>query len=155
MLADDEVMSELEQITEFAASEMKETISEGAGIYDLIEKQLNIEPVGIVPLYKNEGYILLRYGNYPDVRIYSYNITLFENKNARYKGIKMDYIDSRTKTLVNTYEQIKIDLIRAIRTLPNPAVYKIESPLAVPFAETLLPITKRTLVKYLGQAGES
>ena len=41
---------------------MKGTIDNGAEIYELIEKQLHIEPVGILPLYKNEGYMLLRYG---------------------------------------------------------------------------------------------
>src|SRR5579884_1722547 len=51
ILADDEVMLELEQITQFAIDEMKGTISEGAEIYDFVEKQLLIEPVGILPLY--------------------------------------------------------------------------------------------------------
>ena len=45
----------------------------------------------------------------------------------------MEYIDSRVKTLANTYEQIKLDMIRSYRALPNPAVYKVEFPLSVPF----------------------
>jgi hypothetical protein len=122
MLADDEIMQELEHITQFAADEMKRTIGEGAEIYEFVEKQLQIEPVGIMPLYKNEGYILLRYGAFSEVRVYSYTITLFENKNARYKGIRMEYMDSRTKNLANTYHQIKLDIIRDYRALPNPAV---------------------------------
>jgi archaellum component FlaC len=149
MLADNTLMQELEEITGFAINEMKGTISEGAEIYEFVEKQIKIEPVGIVPLYKNEGYIFIHYGSYPDVRIYCYNITLFEHQNARYKGIKMEYIDSRVKNLANTYEQIKIDIIRTIRILPNPAVYKLEFPLTVPFNETLLPVAKRVLVKYM------
>ena len=61
----------------------------------------------------------------------------------------MEYIDSRVKNLANTYEQIKLDIIRACRALPNPAVYKVEFPYAVPFHETLLPIAKRVLVKHI------
>jgi hypothetical protein len=151
MLADDELMQELEQITQYAIDEMKGTISEGAEIYEFVEKKLLIEPVGIMPLYKNEGYVFLRYGDRSEVRIYSYNITLFEHKDSRYKGIKMEYIDSRTKNLVNTYEQIKLDIIRSIRTLPNPAVYKVEFPLSVPFNETLLPVAKRMLVRHIAE----
>ena len=147
MLADNELMNELEEITRYAVDEMKGTINEGAEIYDFVERQLLIEPVGIVPLYKNEGYVFLRYGDHTDIRIYNYSITLFEHRNARYKGIRMEYIDSRARNLVNTYEQIKIDMIRSIRTLPNPAVYKVEFPLSVPFIETLLPVTKRMLVR--------
>jgi hypothetical protein len=149
MLADNEMMQELQQITEFAAGEMKSTISEGAEIYEFIESRLQIEPVGIVPLYKNEGYVFIRYGNYADVRIYNYNITIFEHSNARYRGIRMDYMDSRVKSPANTYEQIKLDIIRSCRTLPNPAVYKVEFPQAVPFHETLLPIARRVLVKHI------
>ena len=150
MLADNELMQELEHITQYALDEMKGTINEGAEIYEFVEKQLQIEPVGIIPLYKNEGYIFLRYGAHSEVRIYCYNITLFEHKDSRYKGIKMEYIDSRTKNLANTYEQIKLDIIRTYRTLPNPAVYKVEFPLSVPFNETLLPVAKRVLVRHIG-----
>lgn len=149
MLADSEVMQELQQITQYALDEMKGTINEGAEIYEFVEKQLLVEPVGIMPLYKNEGYIFMRYINMPEVRIYNYTVTLFEHKNARYKGIRMEYVDSREKNLANSYEQIKIDIIRLYRTLPNPAVYKVEFPLSVPFNETLLPIAKRALVRHI------
>lgn len=152
MLADDELMRELETITHYAIDKMKGIIDDGTGIYELIEKQLTIEPVGIMPLYKNEGYLLLRYGNETEIRAYAYTITLFEHKDARYKGIKLNYVDSYTKKLTNTYEQIKLEIIRQIRSLPNPAVYSIISPMAVPFAETLLPIAKRMLVRHISQA---
>ena len=151
MLADDDLMRELEQITVFALDEIKQTIQEGADIYELVEKQLQIEPVGIIAMYKNEGYILLRYGAYSEVRVYNYTVTLFEHKNSRYKGIRMQYMDSRAKNLANTYQQIKLDIIRDYRMLPNPAVYKVECPLAVPLDETLLPIAKRVLVRHIEQ----
>ncbi len=149
MLADSEIMQELEQIIAFAIDEMKATITQGAEIFEFVEKKICIEPVGIMPLYKDEGYVFLRYGDFGEVRIYSYTITLFENRNSRFRGIKMAYMDSRTKNLSNTYEQIKIDIIRSYRMLPNPAVFKVEFPLTVPLNETLLPIAKRALVKQL------
>jgi len=152
MLADDELMQELESITNYAVDEMKGIIDNGAEIYDLIEKQLIIEPIGIMPLYKNEGYMLLRYGNQSEIKAYSYSITLFEHQQAKYKGIKVHYVDSYTKSLANTYQNIKRDIIKQIRTLPNPAVYCIESPIQVPLDETLLPIAKRTLVRHIADA---
>jgi hypothetical protein len=150
MLQDDEVMQELERITNYALAEMKQTIDNGAEIYELIENKLTIEPIGIMPLYKNEGYMLLRYGNYAEVRAYYYTISLFEHKDAQYKGIKLEYVDTWEKNIANTYEHIKHEIIKTIRTLPNPAVYCIESSLKVPFNETLLPIAKRALVRHIG-----
>jgi hypothetical protein len=149
MLADNDLMKELQDITGFAMTQMKGAIDEGAEIYESIEKQMLVEPVGIMPLYKNEGYVFLRYGGQVDVRVYNYTITFFEHKNARYKGLRMEYVDSRTKNLANTYEQIKLDIIREIRTLPNPAVYRVEFPVSIPFNETLLPVAKRLLVRHI------
>ena len=149
MLSDDQIMAELEQIVAYAVDEMKTTIDNGAEIYDYIEKQIVIEPVGIMPLYKNEGYMFLRYDDHREVRVYNYSVSLFEHKNARYKGIKVDFVESQEKNLANAYEQIKIDVIRRIRTLPNPAVFKVEFPRDVPVNETLLPVAKRMLVKQL------
>jgi hypothetical protein len=149
MLADDELMQELENITNFAIERIKSTIDSGAEIYDFIEQKITIEPVGILPLYKNEGYMLLRYGQYSEVRAYAYNITLFEHKDAKYKGIKVQYVDSWTRSIANTLENIKIEIIRNIRTLPNPAVYSVETDLSVPLDETFLPIAKRMLVRQL------
>jgi hypothetical protein len=149
MLQDDELMQELEQIIDYAAPQMKQTLDTGAGIHEMVEKQLHIEPVGILPLYKNEGYMLLHYGEYSEIRAYSYTITLFEEKDARYKGIKVHYIDCYKRSISNTYENIKLDIIRNIRSLPNPAVFSIVSPFIVPLNETLLPIAKRILVRHL------
>ncbi len=149
MLQDDELMKELESITQYAIEQMKGTLDNGAGIYELVEQQLEIAPVGIIPLYKNEGYMLLHYGNHGEIHAYSYTITLFEHKDANYKGIRMEYIDSWQKNIVNTHENIKRDIIRKIRTLPYPAVYSIEYPLTIPLNETLLPIAKRALVKHI------
>jgi hypothetical protein len=50
---------------------------------------------------------------------------------------------------VNTYENIKYTLIKNRSDLPNPAVYSIETELNFPVEETLLPIAKRTLVKFI------
>ena len=149
MLADDELMQELENITGYAIGQMKATIEEGAEIYDFVEKGIIIEPVGIVPLYNNEGYVFLHYGHYSEVRIYNYTITLFEHKHSRYRGIKMDYVESRPRTIINTNEQIKIDMVRTYRTLPNPAVFSVEFPGSIPLNETLLPVTKRVLVRHI------
>lgn len=149
MLQDTELMQELENITMFSLSQMKGTIEAGAELYDTIEKHTHIEPVGIMPLYKNEGYMLLCYNQHKQVRAYYYTITLFEQKDARYKGIRVEFVDTWEKSIANTYESIKRDIVRTFRILPNPAVYSVEASLAVPFHETMLPVAKRMLVRHI------
>ena len=152
MLQDNAIMQELENIIQYALAQMKPTLDNGAELYEQIEKQLRIEPVGIMPLYKNEGYVLVRYGNYSEVKAYNYTITLFENQNDKYRGIRLSYIDTWQNSIANTYESIKRDIIKAIRALPNPAVFSVEYPLPVPLDETLLPVAKRALVRQIGIA---
>ena len=50
MLADDDLMSELERITAYAIKHMKNAIASGAEIYEMVEQKTCIEPVGILPL---------------------------------------------------------------------------------------------------------
>jgi Cu/Ag efflux pump CusA len=51
--------------------------------------------------------------------------------------------------MVNTYQSIKASLIKNRTALPNPAVYAIETNLTYPIEETLLPVAKRSLVRYI------
>lgn len=87
-----------------------------------------------------------------EIRAYAYTVTLFEHKDARYKGIRVQYIDKWIRSIANTFEHIKREIIRNIRTLPNPAVFCIESPLAIPVEETFLPIAKRMLIRQVGSS---
>src|ERR1700759_4989358 len=50
MIQDDELMQELEEIINYAAEEIKQTISNGTEIYEFVEDKLVIFPVGLIPL---------------------------------------------------------------------------------------------------------
>jgi hypothetical protein len=117
-----------------------------------VEDKLNIFPVGLIPLETKEGYFFLSDGKVRDTKVYQYSLSIFEKHNEKYRSIKTEFIADWERNLVNTYEQIKSELIRHRTNLPNPAVYGIETELSFPIEETLLPIAKRSLVKYLSDA---
>ena len=152
MISDDDLMKELEEIINYSAGEMKSTISSGAEIYEFVEENLTITPIGIVPLDIQEGYFFLSAGNTRATRVYQYRLSIFEKREEKFRSIKTSYIEMLQRSIVNTYENIKSDLIRNRSDLPNPAVYSIETNLALPVEETLLPIAKRTLVKLISTA---
>jgi hypothetical protein len=149
MLADDELMNELENITGYAEEKLKGTIETGTEIYEQVARQLTIEPIGLLPAYKDEGYFLLRYGNYREVRAYSYNISLFEEQSAKYRGLRVHYLQSFVPSLTHTFTHIKSELVRQYSALRNPAFYCLETPLPFPLDETILPVAKRAFVRYL------
>lgn len=152
MIADDELMQELEVIINYSASEMKTTISNGTEIYEFVEEKLTITPIGIVPLDIQEGYFFLSAGNTKATHVYQYRLSFFEKHDEKFRSIKTSYLDMMPRNMVNTYENLKAELIKNRSDLPNPAVYSIETDLSFPVEETLLPIAKRSLVKFISQA---
>ncbi|MBS1916429.1 MAG: hypothetical protein JST87_09120 [Bacteroidetes bacterium] len=152
MIDDDELMKELEEIINYSATKMRKAILNGTEIYEFVETRLTIFPVGIIPLENNEGYFFLSEGNYSNTRVYQYRLSFFEKQDEQYRSIRTEYIDSWQRNIVNSYENIKAELIKIKNELPNPAVYCIETELKFPVDETLLPIAKRSLVRYISKA---
>lgn len=145
----DAYLQAIEEILVFSIPKIKEQLAEGKEIYDTIENKLEINPVGIIPLNAQEGYMFIRTGNQKMTAVFEYQVTIFETAEEKHRGIKTEYITSYPKSLTNTYENIKIDIIKNIKKLPNPATYAVECELSVPLKETLLPIAKRSLVRYI------
>lgn len=152
LIEDDELMQELEDIIHYSAGKIKSTISSGTEIYEFVEDKMNINPVGIIPLDTQEGYFFLSAGESTRTHVYYYRLSFFEKHDERYRSIKTSFIDHWARSLSSTYEHIKSELIRHRKELPNPAVYSIETDLFFPVDETLLPVAKRSLVKFISAA---
>ncbi len=150
LIEEDKTLQEIEQIVNYALPRIKNQLEVGKEIYEIVESKSTMEPVGLIPLNKDDGYIFIRSGKQKDTRVYNYQVTIIEAANEKHRGIKTNYVTTYTKSLANTYESFKVDLIKTDRTLPNPATYVFESEMEVPFQETLLPIAKRSLVRLIG-----
>lgn len=151
MIADDEVMQELEDILHYALQQMKCTIEDGTGIYEFVETRLDITPVGLMAIDSTEGYFLLRDGHFQETKAYHYRLLFFEKESSRYRSMRSEYMGSWQQSVVNTVNNIKNELLRNRSQLPNPAVYSIETDLTFPLEETLLPIARRSLVRYISE----
>lgn len=151
MIEDDELMKELDDIMHYALQKMKTTIKGGTEIYEFVEEKLNIVPIGLVPLDCKEGYFFLADGSFSDTRVYEYRLSIFEKHDEKYRSIKTEFIADWQRSMSNSYQNIKSELLRNRKHMPNPAVYSIETELKFPVEETLLPIAKRRLVRYLSE----
>lgn len=151
MLEDDELMQELENIIHYSASRIKKMISNGTEIYEFVEEKISINPIGLIPLDTKEGYFFLSSGNVKSTRVYHYRLSIFEKHDEKYRSIKTRFMDHWVRSFTSTYEHIKSELICHHRDLPNPAVYSIETELNFPVEETLLPVAKRRLVRFISE----
>jgi len=152
IVEDDSLMRELEQILSFAIPELQHALNEGKSLYEYIEEQLEVEPIGVCPLYANDGYLLVNERTKKTTQVYQYQITVFENVKEKYRGIHTKYLETVEKSLSRTFENLKLELIRKYPNFPNPATYLVDIKQDLPFHETAMPVAKRLLVKYISAA---
>lgn len=150
MVEDDSLMQEIEHIISYSLRKIDPTIKAGKEIYEFVESRLRIETVGVVPLYPYHGYLLLRNGDEKRTKVYEFRVTIFESRDEKYRGINTQFVTDYEKHFIySTPESIRKDLIHHRREFPNPAVYHIESDITFPLEQTLLPLAKRRLIRYI------
>lgn len=151
IIEDDDMMSELEGIIEFAIPKIKDSLQEGSVIYEYVESQCEISPVGVTPLYAREGYLFVSQPPEKETRVYRYQVSIFEGSHEQLRSLNTEFIESVEKKPLYTYERIKLDLLGRFKDLPNPATYLIFSKMRFPFTETLMPVAKRLFVKHISK----
>ena len=77
MISNDAVMLELEQIIDFSIPQMKQALEEGKNIYIDLESTLILEPVGIIPLWSEDGYLLIDSFKPKETKVYEYSVSLY------------------------------------------------------------------------------
>lgn len=146
LVEDDAMMKEIEAIVSFALPEFKSSLDEGAQIYDYVEAHCEISPVGLTSLYAREGYLFLSQPPATETNVYRYHLTFFDAKESM-RGIHIEHVRTMQRSIANTYEHIKLQLIREFKAIPNPSVYLVHSKLKFPYTQTLVPVAKRLLIK--------
>jgi hypothetical protein len=149
MVEDDTVMGELESIIEFSIPKIKNSLEEGSVIYEFVASNCEIAPIGVTPLYAKEGYLFVTQPPEKETKVYRYQMSIYEDSQEQLRSLNTEFIESVEKSLLNTYENIKLNLVRRYRDLPNPAAYLILSKVKFPFTETLMPVAKRLFVKHI------
>jgi hypothetical protein len=152
LFEDDELIRELESIAEFAIPQIENKLGLGKELYEEVEDKLEVFPVGIIPLRNDEGYFFLSDYLKKLVNVYYYQISIFENMQEKFRGINVKFLYNYTTSISLTYERVKYRLIEEHAHLPNPATYAVEFKESFPFSETMLPIAKRSLVRYISVA---
>ena len=146
---DPEVMERIMEIVGLSLPLVEKQLKQGKQLYEAIENQIDIEVVGLLPIHKDNGYLLVNNGNRSAIRVYDYSITVIEHFKERFRGIRTAFVRTYNNTLRNTPEYIKLDLLRNRPRLPNPVTLTVNTDTEFPVAETLMPIAKRSIVRYL------
>ncbi|MGZ3884615.1 MAG: hypothetical protein ACXVPQ_01740 [Bacteroidia bacterium] len=146
---DDESLSELKQIIEFSEPLMVSELAKGKTIFDQAEQNIIVDHIGILPIYRMEGYFLLYPYQSKDVIAYNYSFAKINLLQQEVYGLNCSYFSTFTISLSQTVDRIKQELIYTNPQFPNPPVYLFKAQSQLPNDETFLPIAKRLLYKTL------
>ncbi len=149
ILVDDAMMQELQDIIAFSVPEFEKYLEDGRNLYHLVQDQLTIDPIGLLQLNNDLGFFMIQLPNQRELPVYKYHLTIYESSGEGYRGVNIQYLESIPKTLAQTYENLKFDISKRYFSQTVPGGYLVSTKMTFPMAETLLPVTKRALVRYI------
>ena len=143
---DSSELEELNALVDYAIPQIKVELEQGKGRYEWIENQLELEPIGVRLMYQKEGYLLVNVSGHPFLELYRYQASVFTQVSEKYREVRLTLLDRVRKRIGQSLENIKLDLIRRYKDLPNPAVFSLGASMPFPIEDTLLPVGKRMLM---------
>lgn len=147
----DAVLNEINDIVAFSIPEMASYLEQGRTIYHEVEDQLQIEPIGLWHQNQDDGFFMLAYPSQQSLPVFRYRLTVYESSGENYRGVHVQYLENVDKTLANSFESLKTEISNKHFMSYVPGSYLIQTKFAYPLTETILPITKRLLVKYIAK----
>jgi hypothetical protein len=146
----DEDLEKAIDLINWALPQIKKTLDEGMDIYNFVDDQIAIEEVGIMPMYREEGYWFVPESRASQLHLLRYEVSLFTSAKERFRTLKTTLLESiEQAAIAPSPESIKLELIKKYNDLPNPATYTCETDLDFPYSETILPVAKRKLMAHL------
>jgi hypothetical protein len=135
----------------WALPEIKAAVDEGKAIFDFVDENITLHEVGIMPIYKNEGYFFIQDIKHDLMKIYRFEMSLFSTEENPLRTLKSKLVDLISLQAPETQSpfELKHNLVKKFKDLPNPSCYYFETTIDFPFAETVLPVAKRKLVRKL------
>jgi hypothetical protein len=129
---------------------LKPLADEGMAVYDFVAQSMSIDTVGIMPMYRDEGYLLVPDLKSDVVHIFRFELALFTREDDKYRAMKTVELPVRPqRQVLEAPENVKLELVAAYSDLPNPATFLCGTDIDFPFDATVLPVAKRKLMRYL------
>ena len=146
---DDPLLAEVDTLVDFALPRFQEALTAGHQRWADLVATVSLEPVGMLPLHRQEGYIFFHCHTTADLSIYQYRLMLYDHWAPGGRLVHWQLRDRLRRPSGTSFEQLKLGLINRYE-LPNPATFRLESQHPVPEQETLLPIAQQLLNTALG-----
>ena len=113
-------ISEVENLIAWALPHIEKVIEEGAAIHEFVESELTVEQVGILPNYKEEGYLFVPDNQKKYLNLFRFEVTIFQSADDQYRALKTRFLKNLSQGEVKLSPgSIKLELIRQESELPK------------------------------------
>jgi hypothetical protein len=137
-------------LVQWALPRLKTLADEGMAMFDFVSHSIHIDAIGILPMYRDEGYLLVPEEAAGLVHVFRYELSIYTSQVDHYRTMKTVELPSRPLAVIaEAPENVKLELLATYADLPNPATYRVETDVPFPFDATVLPVAKRKLMRYL------
>lgn len=150
-LGEDDLFRAIDTMMARNLPELSNALERGVDLRAELAATIRLEPVGLLPLYTREGYLIIRHGR--AARAYAYALTLPALAAQPHQTLRTRYVADYTIGITCTYGHVKADLMRNHADLPNPAVFAFSSDVSLPTIETFVPLAKRMFYEVVGMQG--
>ena len=128
----------INKIIEYSEPKIKQAYITGKTILMNAANDISVFNIGLLPLYKQEGYLIVRSNEYLILYEYEYSGIIISNID----NITFNEIYRFNISASNTFENIKQYIIKNFNKFSNPAVYAADYSKNYPYESLLLPIIK-------------
>ncbi|HKI79969.1 MAG TPA: hypothetical protein VKA26_15610 [Ignavibacteriaceae bacterium] len=135
------------ELIEWTLDQFYSLIEEGLVIYDFVVQNLVLEPVGKIPRYKDEGYLLVPDNINSLLTINQYECSMGYAACKPIRSVKTMVLKSIPLEAHNRPpKEVKKELIKDKIILPGFSVFSCQTDLDFDFTQTILPIARKKLV---------
>ena len=139
-------------LARWALPRVEAAIGEGRALYEFAAERAALRAVGLVPAYRDEGFLLLR--DRAAVRALRYRVSPLSGPDGQYRALRTARLDADLDPLAppTAWKAILAD---ATPDLPTPAAFCLDAEVDLPVEPTLVPVAKRKLLGLFGTWGEA
>ena len=87
-------MDKVFEFIEWALPKIKEGLDEGKAIYDFVDDNIKIEEIGILPLYKDEGYFLIPDIKNHEFQVFRFELSIISSSDIPLRSLKTNFVET-------------------------------------------------------------
>lgn len=150
VLVDGTHIDQIEELIWWALPRIEKVISDGVAIFEFVDQELHLESVGILPNYRESGYFFIPAVEVSKLQVFRFDVSIFHSSDEKHRALRTrPLLSEPLGPITRSPIELKQELIRKEKELPNPATYSFHTHLDFPFSSTILPVARRKLMAQL------